>query len=475
MVGGLPKKVCAYKPKGKMMPVQWKKVPNSVVNDKTFWGKAKDADIKKSIPVLEELFSAKTTHERKDQKSGAEDGGGGESLTHSKSSLLLTSLLDVGRSTNVSVSMSSFKIPTEDIIAAVWRIDENVLSVQNVKNILACCPKPEELELLKGYTEPRSTLNKPEQFMLELNDIPAVQERLSCILFKLQYESKIKEIIPELETLVKTAEVLVKSKKWHGVLELILGVCNFLNAGGVRGGFYGFKMESLGALANTRSSQPGVTLLHVFARIIEANYPELLDWAKELDVVEEVHKIALADLRADIGWVSLNASKTKAQVEKYKASGTAKSSDKFLVTFDAFAATAAEKAEALKSRLQEAQDACKKMLEYYGEDKMQPEEFFGLIYSFRLSYAKAVRDNKLAEEQAKRRPAMLTIRPGRSAQPGAALADQTSIQLAQQKLRRVPADGTRGKMDDALNNLKDTARIRAKRQTVRLGAGINPK
>jgi hypothetical protein len=41
--------------------------------------------------------------------------------------------------------LSQFKMPLEDVIAAIWRMDESVLSLENLKALRYIAPKEDEV------------------------------------------------------------------------------------------------------------------------------------------------------------------------------------------------------------------------------------------------------------------------------------------------------------------------------------------
>lgn len=76
---------------------------------------------------------------------------------------------------------------------------------------------------------------------------------------------------------------VVESKKFKKLLEVILAIGNYLNAGTQKGLALAFKLNTLLLLGDLKSTiTHKITLLHYFVKFLELKYPETLDWPKEL-------------------------------------------------------------------------------------------------------------------------------------------------------------------------------------------------
>jgi hypothetical protein len=73
-----------------------------------------------------------------------------------------------------------------------------------------------------------------------------------------------------------------KSPKLKKVLEVVLAVGNYLNGGTQRGQAYGFKLEVLKKLRDTKSADNQTTLLHYLVQLIDAKEPDAAMFPKEI-------------------------------------------------------------------------------------------------------------------------------------------------------------------------------------------------
>ncbi len=73
-----------------------------------------------------------------------------------------------------------------------------------------------------------------------------------------------------------------KSKKLKNILEIILAIGNYLNGSTPRGQAYGFKLEALKKLRDTKSADNQTTLLHYIVQLVEKQDEDALAFSKDL-------------------------------------------------------------------------------------------------------------------------------------------------------------------------------------------------
>jgi hypothetical protein len=57
----------------------------------------------------------------------------------------LMELLNLQRVNNIGILLSQFKVPLEEVIGAIWRMDESALSLENLKALRYIAPKDDEV------------------------------------------------------------------------------------------------------------------------------------------------------------------------------------------------------------------------------------------------------------------------------------------------------------------------------------------
>lgn len=65
---------------------------------------------------------------------------------------------------------------------------------------------------------------------------------------------------------------------------------NYMNAGSRNQQSFGFDLSYLTKLGSTKSADQKTTLIHFVAKMVEAKYPDVMDFVLELRNVEEASK-----------------------------------------------------------------------------------------------------------------------------------------------------------------------------------------
>ncbi|XP_049823318.1 formin-2-like isoform X3 [Aethina tumida] len=180
-------------------------------------------------------------------------------------------LLDSKRSQNVGILAQSLHVDFQEIENAVYNFDTSIVSLEALQQIYEVRANSEELSMIKDHlaTKPEIPLDKPEQFLYELSEISNFAERISCLMFQVEFEDSISTISHTLTNLRTACEYLVKSKELKEVLAIILTLGNYMNGGNMtRGQADGFGLEILPKIRDVKSNKDSkVTLLHYVIRI----------------------------------------------------------------------------------------------------------------------------------------------------------------------------------------------------------------
>eukprot|EP01114_Cavostelium_apophysatum_P017893 TRINITY_DN5407_c0_g1_i4.p1 TRINITY_DN5407_c0_g1~~TRINITY_DN5407_c0_g1_i4.p1 ORF type:complete len:1109 (-),score=351.51 TRINITY_DN5407_c0_g1_i4:127-3453(-) len=259
-IPGLPPKP-AIKPSQKLKHLNWTKIPNNRVTA-TIWNEAKD-NIEFDTEALESLFSVKTTAPKEKREQQPKE--------------TKVNLIDAKRSNHVGISLGRMRLATQEIREAIVNLDDAIISLENLQLLSTFIPTPEELTLLREYTDDKSKLDKPEQFFLELEPIPHLQGRVEVWVFTRSFEEKIYHLLPEIGTLRKAFKECIGSRQLLLLLETILAIGNYLNGGTFNGRAYGFSFETLLKIADTKANN-NTTLMNFLVNTLEKQHPEVLNF-----------------------------------------------------------------------------------------------------------------------------------------------------------------------------------------------------
>lgn len=78
-----------------------------------------------------------------------------------------------------------------------------------------------------------------------MSNVKRLQPRLSAILFKLQFEEQVNNIKPDIMAVSAACEEIKKSKSFSKLLELVLLMGNYMNAGSRNAQTFGYNLSSL--------------------------------------------------------------------------------------------------------------------------------------------------------------------------------------------------------------------------------------
>lgn len=78
-----------------------------------------------------------------------------------------------------------------------------------------------------------------------MSNVKRLRPRLSAILFKLQFEEQVNNIKPDIMAVSTACEEIKQSKSFRKLLELVLLMGNYMNAGSRNAQTFGFNLSSL--------------------------------------------------------------------------------------------------------------------------------------------------------------------------------------------------------------------------------------
>ncbi|KAJ8528151.1 hypothetical protein K7X08_021843 [Anisodus acutangulus] len=274
----------------KLKPLQWLKISRAVQG--SLWSEIEKCSYasKSSVidmPELEYFFSVRNL-----DQVGSERNGSSRTTVGQKPQKV--QLIDHRRAYNCEIMLSKVKIPLHDMLTSVLALEDSALDIDQVETLIKFCPTKEEMEVLKGYKEQKEKLDRCEQFMSELMQVPRIESKLRVFSFTIQFQSQISELRSNLNIVNSVTDQIRGSSKLKRILQTILYLGNALNQGTARGSAAGFKLDSLLKLTETRSWNKNMT------PILADKLPELLDFSKDLSSLEPALKMQLKFLAEEM-------------------------------------------------------------------------------------------------------------------------------------------------------------------------------
>ncbi|KAK6170562.1 hypothetical protein SNE40_018927 [Patella caerulea] len=362
--------------------INWEKLNSNNVNN-TVWQQLDDSELNDIVKYLEldQQFSTKTV------KTG---------IGEKKPEIYI---LSPKKSYNISILLAHMKMSISEMKQAMFLMDEEILTPELLKQLLAYSPNKQEIEQYDKFKGDFEGLSKADQFAYEMSQIPNYEQRLKAMLFKANFEEKITEMKEHLRCIKSASQELHLSKKLAKILELILAMGNHMNKGNQRvGDATGFRITFLSQIDITKTSNNKSTFLHVLAEAVYNKFPDVLTIGDDLVHVPEATKVSNTSLNQELQELRKVLQDISDTLEKFNGHkhviGTI---DRFQEVMGHFIAEASDELQEL-FRLQAAtMEEFSNMVQYFGEDpkKIDTSDLFGIFTDFITKFEKAHRHNMM--------------------------------------------------------------------------------
>ncbi|XP_036325577.1 formin-like protein isoform X5 [Rhagoletis pomonella] len=293
------------------------------------------------------------------------------------------SLLEHTRLRNIAISRRKLDMPIDEVIAAIHSLDLKKLSLENVELLQKMVPTDVEVKSYKEYIAERkdqNQLTEEDKFMLQLSRVERISSKLSIMNYMGNFFDCLHLISPQILAITTASNSLKKSQKFKAVLEIVLAFGNYLNSS-KRGPAYGFKLQSLDTLIDTKSTDKRTSLLHYIVATIRQKFPELLNFDTELYCTDKASQVSLENIVTDVHDLEKGMELVKKEAEqRVKGAQTHILRD--------FLNNSEDKLKKIKMELKNAQDAFKECVEYFGESSRNADAaaFFALIVRFTRAF-----------------------------------------------------------------------------------------
>ncbi|XP_062958620.1 protein diaphanous homolog 3 isoform X2 [Cynocephalus volans] len=445
-----PKK--EFKPEISMRRLNWLKIRPHEMTENCFWIKVNENKYE-SVDLLCKLENTFCCHQK--ERREEEDF---EEKKAIKKKIKELKFLDSKVAQNLSIFLSSFRVPYEEIKMMILEVDETQLAESMIQNLIKHLPDQEQLNLLSRYKNDYNNLCEPEQFAVVMSNVKRLRPRLSAILFKLQFEEQVNNIKPDIMAVSTACEEIQKSKSFSKLLELVLLMGNYMNAGSRNAQTFGFNLSSLCKLKDTKSADQKTTLLHFLVEICEEKHPDILNFVDDLEHLDKASKVSVETLEKNLKQMGRQLQQLEKDLETFPPPEDLH--DKFVTKMSSFVISAKEQYEKLSKLHENMEKLYQSIMGYYAIDvkKVSVEDFFTDLNNFRTTFMQAIKENikkREAEEKEKR------------ARIAKELAEKERLERQQKKKRllemKTEGDET-GVMDSLLEALQSGAAFRDRRK-----------
>ncbi|NXO65693.1 FMNL2 protein, partial [Phainopepla nitens] len=329
-------------------------------------------------------------------------------------------LLDANRAKNLAITLRKAGKTADEICKAIHVFDLKTLPVDFVECLMRFLPTENEVKVLRLYErerKPLENLSDEDRFMMQFSKIERLMQKMTIMAFIGNFAESIQMLTPQLHAIIAASVSIKSSQKLKKILEIILALGNYMNSS-KRGAVYGFKLQSLDLLLETKSTDRKQTLLHYISNVVREKYQHVALFYNELHYVEKAaagtapgRALPARDVPRTPGTLSwpcplavslenvlLDVKELQRGLELTKREYTMHDHNTMLKDF---IQSNEGKLKKLQDDAKIAQDAFDDAVKYFGENPKTtpPSVFFPVFVRFVKAYKQAEEENELRKKQ----------------------------------------------------------------------------
>ncbi|NXE13208.1 FMNL2 protein, partial [Lophotis ruficrista] len=298
-------------------------------------------------------------------------------------------LLDANRAKNLAITLRKAGKTADEICKAIHVFDLKTLPVDFVECPPPFLPTENEVKVLRLYErerKPIENLSDEDRFMMQFSKIERLMQKMTIMAFIGNFAESIQMLTPQLHAIIAASVSIKSSQKLKKILEIILALGNYMNSS-KRGAVYGFKLQSLDLLLETKSTDRKQTLLHYISNVVKEKYQHVSLFYNELHYVEKAAAVSLENVLLDVKELQRGLDLTKREYSMHDHNTMLKE----------FIQNNEGKLKKLQDDAKIAQDAFDDAVKYFGENPKTtpPSVFFPVFVRFVKAYKQAEEENEL--------------------------------------------------------------------------------
>uniref|UniRef100_A0A2K5DSF0 Formin like 1 n=1 Tax=Aotus nancymaae TaxID=37293 RepID=A0A2K5DSF0_AOTNA len=211
-------------------------------------------------------------------------------------------LIEANRAKNLAITLRKGNLGAERICQAIEAYDLQALGLDFLELLMRFLPTEYERSLIARFERekrPVEELSEEDRFMLHFSRIPRLSERMTTLTFLGNFPDTAQLLMPQLNAIIAASMSIKSSDKLRQILEIVLAFGNYMNSG-KRGAAYGFRLQSLDALLEMKSTDRKQTLLHYLVKVIAEKYPQLTGFHSDLHFLDKAGSVSLDSVLADV-------------------------------------------------------------------------------------------------------------------------------------------------------------------------------
>ncbi|XP_024616542.1 formin-like protein 1 [Neophocaena asiaeorientalis asiaeorientalis] len=292
-------------------------------------------------------------------------------------------LIEANRAKNLAITLRKGNLGADRICQAIETYDLQTLGLDFLELLTRFLPTEYEQSLIARFEReqrPIEELSEEDRFMLRFSRIPRLPERMNTLTFLGNFPDTAQLLMPQLNAIIAASMSIKSSDKLRQILEIVLAFGNYMNSS-KRGAAYGFRLQSLDALLEMKSTDRKQTLLHYLVKVIAEKYPQLTGFHGDLHFLDKAGSVSLDSVLADVRSLQRGLELTQREFVRQDDCAVLKE----------FLRANSPIMDKLLADSKTAQEAYESVVEYFGENPKttSPSMFFSLFSRFIKAYKKA--------------------------------------------------------------------------------------
>uniref|UniRef100_A0A452TBP6 Formin like 2 n=1 Tax=Ursus maritimus TaxID=29073 RepID=A0A452TBP6_URSMA len=289
-------------------------------------------------------------------------------------------LLEANRAKNLAITLRKAGRTADEICKAIHVFDLKTLPVDFVECLMRFLPTENEVKVFRLYErerKPLENLSDEDRFMMQFSKIERLMQKMTIMAFIGNFAESVQMLTPQLHSIIAASVSIKSSQKLKKILEIILALGNYMNSS-KRGAVYGFKLQSLDLLLDTKSTDRKQTLLHYISNVVKEKYHQVSLFYNELHYVEKAAAVSLENVLLDVKELQRGMDLTKREYTMHDHNTLLK---EFILNNEG-------KLKKLQDDAKIAQDAFDDVVKYFGENPKTtpPSVFFPVFVRFVKAY-----------------------------------------------------------------------------------------
>lgn len=378
-----------------MKPLYWTRVLMQDNSNDTLWNSLEEPGLL-NLSEFEDLFSKSSVATRRKPLS--------DSFKERAKARKIIKLLDGKRSTAVGILISSLHLEMKDIRHALLFVDNSLVDLETIEALFENRAQPDELEKIKTHLQSSEEdqaklLDKPEQFLYELSQIPDFSGRARSIILRSVFVDAVASVQRKLDIVSGVCKALQHGEGVREVLALVLALGNHMNGGNrSRGQADGFHLEILPRLKDVKSRDNRISLVDYVVSYYLRNLDKNAGTDRSVLPLPEPQDIFLAaqvnfdDITKDLHQLRRDLSVCEKDVQEVCSNCLEEHLQPFKDKMESFVLSAWKAHKETESQLTSAQKSFQDTVLFFGlrpkagEKEVAPSHFFMLWFEFCLDF-----------------------------------------------------------------------------------------